>query len=108
MGRGWFDFRSSAQRERDYRDFNERVFSGGLPHKRKVKARLQEALQKKDVTYELVYYTALKDLLVRRPQTSFEEGLRQVCGEIRVMKLDGAARDALRRVLEEDMAGKLG
>ena len=33
MGRGWFDFRSGAQRERDYRDFNERVFSGAFPIK---------------------------------------------------------------------------
>ena len=106
MGRGWFDFRSGAQRERDYRDFNERVFSGGLPHKRRVKERLKEALNKKDATYELVYYVALKDLLVRRPQTTFEEGMSQVCSEIRVMKLDAAAKEAIRTVLEEDMAGK--
>ena len=106
MGRGWFDFRSGAQRERDYRDFNERVFSGGLPHKRRVKERLKEALNKKDATYEFVYYVALKDLLVRRPQTTFEEGMSQVCSEIRVMKLDAATKEAIRTVLEDDMAGK--
>ena len=32
--------------------------------------------------------------------------MSQVCSEIRVMKLDAAAKEAIRTVLEEDMAGK--
>ena len=98
MGRGWFDFRSAPQKERDYREFAERVFEGGLPHKRK----------QKDVTYEFVYYTALKDLLIRKPKMTADEGMAQVCGEIRVLKLDAAKKEALKQVLAEDFAGKLG
>lgn len=68
MGKGWLDFRSGAQRERDYREFYERVFPGGISHRRRVRARLLEMMQKKgDITYMLLYYTALKDLLIRRP-----------------------------------------
>ena len=55
----------------------------------------------------LLYYTALKDLLIRRPGLSFEEGLKQVCSEVRVMKLDAGAKEVLRKVLEEDLAGQL-
>lgn len=108
MGRGWFDFRSGPQKARDYREFTERVFSGGPAHKKQVRERLQEVLHQKDVTYEFVYYTALKDLLVRKPKLTFEEGLDQVCGEIHVMKLGPATVDGIRSVLREDMEGKLG
>ena len=108
MGKGWLDFRSGAQRERDYRVFYERVFPGGISHRRRVRARLLEMMQKKgDITYMLLYYTALKDLLIRRPGLSFEEGLKQVCSEVRVMKLDAGAKEVLRKVLEEDLAGQL-
>lgn len=108
MERGWLDFRSGAQRERDYREFYERVFPGGIPHRRRVRARLQEMMRRNgDITYMLLYYTALKDLLVRRPGLSFDEGLKQVCSQIHVMKLDEAMKEAIRKVLEEDMAGKL-
>ena len=108
MGRGWFDFRSGPQKDRDYREFTERVFSGGLAHKKRVRGRLEEVLHQKDVTYEFVYYVALKDLLVRKPKMTFQEGLDQVCGEIHVMKLSDAAVEGIRSVLEEDMAGQLG
>ena len=108
MGKGWLDFRSGAQRERDYREFYERVFPGGISHRRRVRARLLEMMQKKgDITDMLLYYTALKDLLIRRPGLSFEEGLKQVCSEVRVMKLDDGAKEVLRKVLEEDLAGQL-
>ncbi len=105
--KGFFDFRSGPERERDYQDFTERVFSGGLPHKRKVRARLSEVLGKKDVTYIFLYYVALKDLLLRRPKLTFEEGMKQVCSEIRVMKLGKAETEAIRQVLGEDQAGML-
>lgn len=108
MGRGWFDFRSAPQKERDYREFTERVFEGGLPHKRQVRERLEQVLKQKDVTYEFVYYTALKDLLIRKPKMTADEGIAQVCGEIRVLKLDAAKKEALKQVLAEDFAGKLG
>lgn len=71
-----------------------------------MRERLQEILRKKDITYELMYYVALKDLLVRRPSLSFEEGLSQVCSEIHVMKLNSTVKDAIRKVLEEDFVGK--
>ncbi len=106
MGKGWLDFRSGAERERDYHEFSERVFSGGILHRRQVRERLQEILRKKDITYELMYYVALKDLLVRRSSLSFEEGLSQVCSEIHVMRLNSTVKDAIRKVLEEDFAGK--
>ena len=34
--------------------------------------------------------------------------MAQVCGEIRVLKLDAAKKEALKQVLAEDFAGKLG
>ena len=108
MGRGWFDFRSAPQKERDYREFTERVFEGGLPHKRQGRERLEQGLKQKDVTYEIDYYTALKDLLIRKPKMTADEGMAQVCGEIRVLKLDAAKKEALKQVLAEDFAGKLG
>ena len=108
MGIGWLDFRSKEQKERDFRDFSVRVFSGGLPHKRQVRERLREVSGAKDVTYLFLYYVALKDLLVRKPKMSFEEGLGQVCTEIQVMKLSPGEREAIRQVLKEDMDGKLG
>ena len=108
MGIGWLDFRSKEQKERDFRDFSERVFSGGLPHKRQVRERLREVSGVKDVTYLFLYYVALKDLLVRKPKLSFEEGLSQVCAEIQVMKHTPGEREAIRQVLKEDMDGKLG
>lgn len=107
MGRGWFDFRTGIQREQDYRDFTERVFSGGLPHKKRVRERLQQEIGKKDVTYEFVYYTALKDRMVRNPKLTFDQGLKQVCGEIHVMKLDQKTIQAIRQVLELDLEEKI-
>ena len=107
MGKGWLDFRSGVRREKDYWEFNRRVFSGGLPHRGKVRARLQEILgRKEDITYVFLYYIALKDLLIREPELTFEQGPNQVCREIRVMKLDSRMREGIRQVMEEDMAGK--
>ena len=103
MGRGWLDFRSREEKERDFREFSERVFPGGLEHKKRVRARLKELLPKEDVTYILMYYTALKDLLVRRPSMTFEEGMGQVTSEIRVLRMTPAIEKAIRTVLEEDM-----
>lgn len=106
MGKGWFDFRSGSQRERDLREFSQRVFPGGLEHRRQVRRRLQEVMGKTDITYEFLYYVALKDLLVRMPSVDFEEGMNQVCGEIRVMKLDDRVRQGIRKVMTEDLDGK--
>ncbi|HJB06412.1 MAG TPA: hypothetical protein H9716_00915 [Candidatus Enterocloster faecavium] len=105
MGRGWLDFRSREEKERDYREFAERVFPGGTEHKKRVRERLKELLPKEDVTYVFMYYVALKDLLVRRPSTTFEEGMRQVCGEIRVMRITPQIKEAIQKVLEEDQIG---
>ena len=68
-----------------------------------MRARLKELLPKEDVTYILMYYTALKDLLVRRPSMTFEEGMGQVTSEIRVLRMTPAIEKAIRTVLEEDM-----
>ena len=103
MGRGWLDFRSREEKERDFREFSERVFPGGLEHRKRVRARLKELLPKEDVTYILMYYTALKDLLVRRTSMTFEEGMGQVTSEIRVLRMTPAIEKAIRTVLEEDM-----
>ncbi len=104
MGRGWLDFRSKEEKERDYREFAERVFPQGPEQKKKVRARLKELLPKEDVTYIFMYYVALKDLMIRKPAMTFEAALGQVCGEIRVMKITPPVEAALRQVLEEDAA----
>lgn len=103
MGRGWLDFRSREEKERDYREFTERVFPGGLDHRKRVRNRLKELLPKEDVTYIFMYYVALKDLLVRRPSMTFEEGMRQITGEIRVLRMTPPIEEAIRTVLKEDM-----
>ena len=74
-----------------------------MEHRKRVRARLKELLPKEDVTYILMYYTALKDLLVRRPSMTFEEGMGQVTSEIRVLRMTPAIEKAIRTVLEEDM-----
>ena len=102
MGRGWLDFRSREEKERDYREFTERVFPGGVEHKKRVRDRLKELLPKEDVTYVFMYYVALKDLMVRRPAVTYEEAMRQVCSEIRVLRMKPEIEAAIRQVLEED------
>ena len=102
MGRGWLDFRSREEKERDYREFTERVFPGGVEHKKRVRDRLKELLPKEVVTYVFMYYVALKDLMVRRPTVTYEEAMRQVCSEIRVLRMKPEIEAAIRQVLEED------
>ena len=48
-GMGMFDFRSRAERERDYQAFFKRVFPEGEPQRQRVERTLRERLPGEDI-----------------------------------------------------------
>ena len=95
-----FNFKSKAEKEKEARDYMERVFPGGEKEREQVRQELTKRLPEKDETDLLLCYVHIRDRMTGTG-LSFE----QVAGEVEKLQwipdMDQKSLDAIREVMEQ-------
>lgn len=95
-----FNFKSKAEKEKEARDYMERVFPGDEKEREQVRQELTKRLPEKDETDLLLCYVHIRDRMTGTG-LSFE----QVAGEVEKLQwipdMDQKSLDAIREVMEQ-------
>ena len=105
---GMFDFRSRAERERDYQAFFKRVFPEGEPKRQRVERTLRERLPGEDIPYVMMYYVTVKNWLAQDETLDFDGAAGKTAGSMSVVGITPGVLAVVRRVMAEDgMASRM-
>ena len=105
---GMFDFRSKAERERDYQAFYRRVFPEGERQKLQVERKLRERLPGEDLPYVMMYYVTVKNWLAQDENLDFEGAAHRASGSMSVVGITPGILEVVRQVMAEDgMASRM-
>ena len=105
---GMFDFRSKAERERDYQAFYRRVFPEGERQKLQVERKLRERLPGEDLPYVMMYYVMVKNWLAQDETLDFEGAAHRASGSMSVVGITPGILEVVRQVMAEDgMASRM-
>ncbi len=105
---GMFDFRSKAERERDYQAFYRRVFPEGERQKLQVERKLRERLPGEDLPYVMMYYVTVKNWLAQDETLDFEGAAHRASGSMSVVGITPGILEVVRQVMAEDgMASRM-
>ncbi|MBR4471046.1 MAG: hypothetical protein IKS54_07065 [Erysipelotrichaceae bacterium] len=70
---GWVSYKTKAEREKDRKDFNDRIFPYGEKQKEKAEEILKQLIPSFDPEISVYQYLVCKDLLIRQKEEFSDE-----------------------------------
>ena len=70
---GWVSYKTKAQREKDNKEFNEKIFPYGEKQKEKIEGLLKKLIIAYDSEISVYQYLVCKDLLLRQKEKLSDE-----------------------------------
>lgn len=97
------DFRSKAEKAKDYEVFSNRIFPYGEAQKEKVVELLNAACPKNNIKYLLMYYIMIKDEMTGNPPLKFQDAASKIGKKRAVVRVTPKLEQILECILIIDL-----